>query len=202
MSEPAEGGRGGSGRRGRARQFRAPDARLTTATYTAAHGCSDYAERPIYARPLSSALRARCSVKLVWLVGAVSLALGLSGPPSVANARTAKSEAVIACYHEKIDRFTRQVHPGQCNIWGYRGKQFVGIPVRGMKWGHWGANPTRAAYGVDMRDGTRVRVIAYRPISCGGGRAWYSRVVVVSLVDGNGFELRLPTCDDSHLIGF
>ncbi len=136
---------------------------------------------------------------------AVSLALVLSLPPSsLANARMAKSATVIACFHKKISRFTAQAHPGRCEIAGYRGKEkeFVGIPISGMKWGHWGAKATRAAFGVDVRNGTRVRVIAYRPISCDEGRTWYSRVVIVNLRDGNFFVLRhLPTCDGLSVAG-
>jgi hypothetical protein len=126
---------------------------------------------------------------------AAGLALVLfSSTSSLAESGTGKSEAVIACFHPKIKRFTAQAHPRQCNISGHRGKKFVEVPVRSMKWGHWGANPTRAAFGVNRRDGTRVRVIAHRPISCNDGRTWYSTVVVLSLVDGHSFELRLPTC--------
>lgn len=135
------------------------------------------------------------SLKLVCSVVAVSLALVLSGPASsLADTGTVKSGTVIVCFHPKIERFSAQAHPGRCNISGYRGEQIIEIPVKGMKWGHWGANPTRAAFGVDMRDGTRVRVIAYRPITCDDGRTWYSRAVILSLVDGSAFELRLPTC--------
>jgi hypothetical protein len=135
-------------------------------------------------------------------VVAASLALVLFGPASsLADTGTAKSGTVVACFHPKIERYTAQAHPGRCNISGYRGKQFVGVPVRGMKWGHWGANPTRAAFGVDMRDGTYIRVIAFRPTTCDDGRTWYSRVVVVFPADGSGFVLRLPTCDGSALIG-
>jgi hypothetical protein len=142
----------------------------------------------------------RGSLKLLCSVAAVSLALMLSLPPSApANTRTAKSETVIACFHKKIRRFTAQAHPGRCDIAGYRGNKFFGLPVKGMKWGHWGANPTRAAFGVDSRDGTRVRVIAYRPITCDEDRTWYSRVVIV--FHSNPFELRLPTCDGPSVIG-
>ncbi len=63
-----------------------------------------------------------------------------------------------------------------------------------MRWGHWGANPTRAAYGVDERDRTRVQVVAFRPITCGDGRSWYSRAVLLTFPEGNTFELRLPAC--------
>lgn len=140
-------------------------------------------------------LSLRKLMKLFCAVVAVSLALVLSGTPSsLANLQTARSGTVIACFHGKIARFTALAHPGRCNIRGYRGKKVVGIPIKSMKWGHWGANPTRAASGIDLLDGTRVRLIAYRPITCDDGRTWYSRVVVVFLSDGNGLELRLPTC--------
>jgi hypothetical protein len=109
--------------------------------------------------------------------------------------KTATPGTVIACFHEKISRFTAQAHPGRCNIWGYRGKRFVGVPVKGMRWGHWGFNPSRAAFGVDTRDGTHVRVIAYRPVACDEGRTWYSMAVVVFPGNGSFFGLRLPTCD-------
>jgi len=132
----------------------------------------------------------------------VSLALVLSAlSPGLANARIAKSGTVIACFHEKIRRFTAQAHPSRCNLRGYRGKQEVEVPIKGMKWGHWGSNPTRAAYGVDRRDGRGIRIIAYRPIPCDKGRTWYSRVVVFFPGDGTGLVLRLPTCDDPSVIG-
>lgn len=135
------------------------------------------------------------------LVVAVSLALALSGPPSSpAVIRIAKSGPVIACFHPKLGRFTAQAHPSRCNISGHRGEEFVEVPIKGMNWGHWGFNPTRAAYGVDKRDGTHVRVIAYRPIAC-EGRTWYSRVVVLTPADGNSFGLRLPTCNGPSVVG-
>lgn len=70
-----------------------------------------------------------------------------------------------------------------------------------MKWGHWGANPTRAAFGVDVRNGAHVRIVAYRPTPCDDGHKWYSTVVVVFPSDGSGFELGLPTCADPLVIG-
>lgn len=116
---------------------------------------------------------------------------------TTATPKAAAPGTVIACFHEKVRRYTARVHPGRCNIRGYRGKQVLGVPIKGMKWGHWGFNPTRAAYGIDMRDGTRVRVIAYRPVTCDEGRStWYSRVVVVFPGNGKFFGLRLPTCND------
>jgi hypothetical protein len=116
--------------------------------------------------------------------------------------RIAKPGILIACFHPGISRFTARVHPSRCSIWGYRGKQFEGIPIKGMRWGkNWGANPTQAAYGVDTRTGTRVRVTAYRPVTCDEGRTWYSRVVIVTPGNGNNFGLRLLTCDGPSVIG-
>jgi hypothetical protein len=135
------------------------------------------------------------------VVCGVALVMAKDSPPSLAVPGTAESRTVIACFHEKVSRFTAQAHPGRCDIWGNRGTQFAGIPVRGMKWGHWGANPTRADYGVDTRNDTRVRIVAYRPIACDEGRTWYSRVVVAFPADGKFFELRLPTCDGPSVIG-
>jgi hypothetical protein len=129
-------------------------------------------------------------------VAVVGLALLFSGPPSpLAHAQSAKPKPVIACFHPKIDRYTAQIHPSRCNLRGYQGKQVVEVPIKGMNWGHWGFNPTRASYGIDKRDGTRIRVIAFRPINCDEGRTWYSRVVLLSFPEGNAFELRLPSCD-------
>jgi hypothetical protein len=139
-----------------------------------------------------------------WLLcsaAAVSFALLPFGPTSPASARPAKSGPVIACFHPKLDRYTAQAHPNRCILRGYRGKQVVEIPIKGMNWGHWGSNPTRAAYGEDRRNGKGVRVIAYRPIACDEGRTWYSRVTIVFPGDGSGFELRLPACDGPSVVG-
>lgn len=135
-----------------------------------------------------------------WLGAACSLLVGLalllSGPPSsLAKVRTAGSRAVIACFHKKKNRFTAEVHPRQCSIAGQRGEEFVQVPIEGMKWVHWGANPTRGAYGTDIRNGRAVRIIAHLPIVCQDSRAWYSRVVVVFPGIGRFFGLHLPTCE-------
>lgn len=112
-----------------------------------------------------------------------------------------KPGTVIACYHEKARRYTARVHPGRCILRAYGGKQTVGIPVKGMKWGHWGVFAPRAAFGGDMRDGERVRVVASRPVTCDDGSTWYSMVGGVFLRHVRGFQFRLPTCDDPSLIG-
>jgi hypothetical protein len=126
----------------------------------------------------------------------VGLAVLLSVPPSsLAKARTAGSRSVIACFHRKSNRFTAEAHPRQCNIAGQRGEDFVQVPIKGMKWGHWGANPTRGAYGTDTRNGRAVRIIAHLPVTCPDGRTWYSRVVVVFPGIGRFFGLHLQTCE-------
>jgi hypothetical protein len=112
-----------------------------------------------------------------------------------------KPGTVIACYHEKVGRYTALVHPGRCVLRGYRGKQTAGIPIKGMKWGHWGVFAPRAAFGVDMRNGERVQVVASRPITCDDGSTWYSMVGGVFLGHVRGFQFRLPTCDDPSVIG-
>lgn len=143
----------------------------------------------------------RHSLKLFCSVLAVGSALVLFSPlSSLATTRVAKSGTVIACFHKKISRFTAQAHPRRCNISGYRGEEFVEVPIKRMHWGHWGSNPTRAANGVDKLNGIGVRLIAYRPITCEEGRTWYSRVVVVFPGEGRFFGLRLPTCDGPSLI--
>lgn len=135
------------------------------------------------------------SLKSRWSVLVAAVIVGLFGPPvSPASAGTTTSQTVIACFHDGSSGFTGVVRPHQCVIGGYRGRQFVKVPIKGMRWGHWGSNPTRAAFGVDTREGGRVRVIAYRPVFCADGRAWYSRIVVLALTDGHALELRSPTC--------
>jgi hypothetical protein len=60
--------------------------------------------------------------------------------------------------------------------------------------GHWGSRVTRAAYGVDTLNGGRVRIIAFRRVTCDDGRTWYSRAIVVRLRNGTFFGLGLPAC--------
>lgn len=145
-----------------------------------------------------AAWRLFCSVVAVGVVLTLS---GLLSPPT--NARVAKSGTVIACFHKEIDRYSAQAHPSECNIGGYRdrGREFVEVPVRGVSWGHWGFNPTRGAYGHEKATGKAIRLIAYRPIPCGEGLIWYSRIVIFFPAEGRGFELRLPACGDSAAPG-
>ncbi len=157
----------------------------------------------MWKRPVSLALsdmasRARRTLLMLFCcLGAVGFAPMLAGSSSSpVHAQMRKPVTVLPCFHPRVDRFTARVHPSTCNISGYRGDEFVEVPIKGMNWGHWGFNPTRAAYGVDKRDGRGVRIVAYRPITCDEGRRWYSRAVVVFPGDGSGFELRLPACGE------
>lgn len=137
----------------------------------------------------------RSSPRLFWSGVALTIVLVLSQQlSSLAHARPAKSGGAIACFHPKINRFTAQAAPSRCNIAGYRGGEFVEVPIEGMKWGHWGSNPTRAALGFDKNEAKAVRIVAHRLVECDDGRRWYSRAVVVYPGDGSGFLLRLPTC--------
>jgi hypothetical protein len=115
--------------------------------------------------------------------------------------RTATPKSVIACFDEKARIYTALAHPRRCTFRGHRGRKDAQISVEGMKWGHWGFNPTRAAYGSHVRHGAPVRIIAFRPVACDDGRTFYSLVTVVYPANGSGFELRLPTCDGATAPG-
>lgn len=139
----------------------------------------------------------RSSLLVLFCMGsAIGLALLPGSPSAFGKSTDTRSTSVIACFHKKVNRSTAEAHPRRCNISGYEGKKMVEVAVEGMKWGHWGSNPTRAAFGVDASSERRVRIIAHRPINCGDGRAWYSRVVVVYPGNGTFFGLRLPVCNN------
>lgn len=105
-----------------------------------------------------------------------------------------KPRALIACYLDRARRYTALRHPRRCTLRGYQRKQLVTIQIKGMRWGHWGVHAPRAAYGVNLRNGERVRVVAFRRITCPDGSAWYSRVNGLFYSQLRTFELRLPTC--------
>jgi hypothetical protein len=100
--------------------------------------------------------------------------------------------AVIPCFHGR--GLTLHRHPGRCNFGEYRADEINEVSVKNMHWGHWGAGTTRAAFGVDARTGARVRVIAYRRVTCPGGTIWYSKLIVVDLRTGHYSVRRLPAC--------
>lgn len=142
------------------------------------------------------------------IAAALALALGAAlASPTTATA--AKRQSVIACYHRKVRVFTAEVRPANCEIAGYRGegKQFIAIPITGMKWSHWGPRRVQGAYGkapgrygTGQRKRAGVRIIAFGQRRCADGRAWYSKVEVVFPGPGRFFELRLPTCDSPDVI--
>jgi hypothetical protein len=131
----------------------------------------------------------------------IGLALLLSSPISSLASERAKGGTVIACFHPQISRYTARSHPRRCDIRAEKRGEFIGIPIKDMRWGLWGNNPTRAAYGVDVLDGARVRVIAYRPVPCDDGRNWYSRVVILFLGDGHASGFHLLTCPRPSVVG-
>lgn len=115
------------------------------------------------------------------LLATLAVLMALCGSLCVAaDTSEAKAPAVIACFHPESGRFTGVAHPRQCVVKGYRGfgKHFVSVPVRGIAWGHWGASPTRGAFGNRVSTGEGVRLIAYRRHICDDGQYWYSRVIV------------------------
>jgi hypothetical protein len=148
----------------------------------------------------------KLSSSLIAAALALALVAALASPTT---ATAAKRQSVIACYHKKVRVFTAEVRPANCEIAGYRGegKQFIAIPITGMKWTHWGPGRIQGAYGKTLGrygDGTRrragVRIIIFGRTVCADGRAWYSKVNVVFPGVGNFFELRLPTCDGPDVV--
>jgi hypothetical protein len=84
---------------------------------------------------------------------------------------------LIACYDKKLGRYVDKTRPARCDIAGYaceNGKRFAAASIEGIKWGGWGQFRSKGALGVNIRIGTRVRVWAYRRMSCGDGRTFYS----------------------------
>jgi hypothetical protein len=141
---------------------------------------------------------------------AIALSLGLlaSGPSSApAGTRTHVHVPIfhhrilgtkIACYDKKLRRWIDKTRAADCDIAGYRGRtgtRFVSAPVEGIKWGEWGEFSSPGALGVNVRTHTRVRVVAYRRMSCGDGRTFYSSANVLDLENGSFYSVRLPICD-------
>lgn len=134
--------------------------------------------------------QARTRKLIAGFVVVVGLALTL---PSFVSARP-DSETVIACFHPRTRSITPEVHPRNCRVPGYKGKRFISIPIREMKWGHWGAKITRAGYGTDQLNGRSIRFIIYKRVTCEDGTRWYSQAIIVFPGIGRFFGIRLPTC--------
>ena len=106
---------------------------------------------------------------------------------------------MIACYDKKLGRYVDKTRPARCDIAGYAGetgKRYAAASVEGIKWGGWGRFRSKGALGVNDRTGTRVRVWAYRRMSCGDGRTFYSSANIVNLENGEYFWVHLPICDN------
>ena len=137
-----------------------------------------------------------------FLLVAVGLAY-VSWGSAVSQARPAANDGstVISCFHPESKRFSFRDQPSRCFIVGNGGKRIRGVSIEGMKWGHWGAKTTRAAYGNEVRGGKAIRVIAYRLITCMDGRDWYSRAVIFYPGNGRWFGLALPVCGRALSLG-
>jgi hypothetical protein len=129
------------------------------------------------------------------LAGALTLALAApaNGLTKVPFTRPIVPGVLIACFHGGGP--TARAHPARCHFGEYRGDEVNEVAVKNMKWGHWGAGRTRAALGVEVGTGARVRVIALRRIICADGSTWYSGLVVLDPRSGDGVEMHPPTCE-------
>jgi hypothetical protein len=136
----------------------------------------------------------------------LTLSLGLTCLASASSPRVAgksKPQVLIPCFHKGTGRYTAEAQPTNCDIAGRRNrKDFVEIPVTGMRWGGWGSFRSFGAHGKTMAftdnhrpGGTGVRVIAYRRVACGEGRTSYSWANVFFPGNGLTVEVKLPSCD-------
>jgi hypothetical protein len=106
---------------------------------------------------------------------------------------------MIACFDQGSRRFIDKTQPANCDVAGYEGehgRNWVRIPVNGIRWTEWGVTDTPGSNGRDSRTGVELELFAYRRIRCGDGRTFYSRASTINLRSGDVFHLRLPICDD------
>lgn len=152
---------------------------------------------------------ARCgSLRLFGLVTTVALALMSTGLCSLASGRDGVPGSVrvrgimISCYHKEVRRFTAEVAPARCDIAGHEGedRRFASFRIHRLRWSEWGEFRSEGSYGVNVRDGIRVRVIAFRRVRCADGRTFYSAANVVEPGNGSYSVVRLPTCGDPRLM--
>jgi hypothetical protein len=140
---------------------------------------------------------------LLGLATTLALASTLVGLCSLASGRGTVSGSVrlrgtlISCYHKELRRFSAVVAPSRCDIAGDEGEQrtSVGFPIRDLRWSEWGEFRSEGSYGVNTRNGIRVRVIAFRRVRCRDGRVFYSAVNVVEPGNGSYSVVRLPSCE-------
>jgi hypothetical protein len=106
---------------------------------------------------------------------------------------------MIACFDRKTRRYVDKTKPADCEMAGYEGehgRRIARTPVNGIRWEKWGTYNSLGGSGIDTRNGSHIRLFAYRRIRCGDNRVFYSYANVVNLDTGNYFFLRLPICDD------
>jgi hypothetical protein len=138
------------------------------------------------------------------LIAAISRVLFYGGN---ADARTRVGESVlvpkieIACFHQKVHRFTAEAKPRNCELAGYEGEhnKFVRFPIQNLKWQEWGRFRSLGARGI-LSGQIDVRVIAYRRVRCKDGRTFYSEANIVEPGNGSYYVVRFPTCDDEALL--
>jgi len=132
---------------------------------------------------------------------AVVLILTCLSSPSASAVKRSSQEPrwMMVCFHPGKSRYTAEVHPGHCALWGDRGAQFLGAAVDRLDWSNWGGNPAKAS-GISVRDKSQVKVTAFRPVYCVDGRIFYSRVRVRFPEADQGQTLRLLTCGGPSLI--
>jgi hypothetical protein len=152
----------------------------------------------------------------LFLIAVISAAatLGIGSvsfvPTSTSAAiKDSSSKFLIPCFHKKTGRYTAEVEPENCDLAGPRnGKAFVEVPVTGIRWSKWGSFRSRGSHGKTTAfsdsprpGGIGVRVIAYRRVSCGGGRVSYSWVNVFYPGNGLNIEIKLPSCNAPSVSG-
>jgi hypothetical protein len=93
-------------------------------------------------------------------------------------------------------RIQPEVKPARRDIAGHEGedRKFASFPIRRLRWSEWGEFRSEGSYGVNVRNGIRVRVIAFRRVRCTDGRTFYSATSVVEPGNGSYSVIRLPTC--------
>jgi hypothetical protein len=104
---------------------------------------------------------------------------------------------VIACHHQRTDRFTAEVRPARCDLKGTEGKgrKPATVPIEVGRWDFWGTFNSRGSRGVEVRTGAAIRVFAFRRVECRDGRVWYSGAVIFDPGNSKITVLRLPTCE-------
>jgi hypothetical protein len=121
----------------------------------------------------------------------------------------------VACFDGKAQSYVGRIKPSHCDFAGtveFRGHlhgastentadgSFVSVPIRGswdrIEWDRWGTHKAEGREAVNVRNGSRVRVIPSGRTRCADGSTWYARASVFNLDAAYGIVVRLPVCDD------